>query len=1367
MICDKFNLNCVTNTLIKWIILIATTISLILINGDHVVYTSPTVSLSPPPPPSPQPPSSTSTTPTIATKTTTANTISQTKSSSTGVINGKDNGINDIGVITGKSKKSARGSGTLGGPKGSTKSARAPKTLYTAGFFPLNSKIPEGSIGRGVMPAVNLALKHINADPTILSGYTLDIVPKDTECDPAVGMKAFFDMIHGDPKKLILFGDACTSVTDPIAKASKFFNLIQLSYADTHPMYTSESYPNFYRVVPSEAAFNPARLALLQRFNWTKVGTLYENHPRYSLPHSKLLTDLDKVNIKFKFTQSISEDIQLGIEKLKAESVRIILGNFGEDFARKIFCEAYKHDLYGRKYQWIISGGYRDRWWESEGENASDCTNEELVQALEGYIATDVLTLSSSKDITASGLTASQYEKEYDLKRDQEFSKFHGYAYDGMWTIAFALENVISKLSDENFQNSKEPDKPLNKNRKLKIEDFDYKNRNGTVQWADIFRSALNETFFIGVTGNVSFDGNERRGSILLKQFQDGREVKIGEYHSTTDVLDLEVGENISWRGGSGPPVDEIIKITVASRISLTLFIVISVFAVMGIILALVFLSMNIKYRKQRYIKMSSPYLNNLIIIGCILTYTSVILLGLDSRLLSEANFPYICAARSWVLMSGFTLAFGSMFSKTWRVHAIFTNIKLNKKVIKDYKLFMVVGILVFIDVATLTTWQIVDPFYRGTHSGIPKPSPENEDVHIVPQMEFCDSKKMTIFLGSIYVYKGLLMAFGCFLAWETRHVSIPALNDSKYIGMSVYNVVIMCVIGAGLSFVLKEQQDAAFVIISIFIIFCSTATLCLVFVPKLIELKRNPDMDERRSRPTLKPLKKSRKESDEMELHQRIKVLTEFNTRQRQRLKEKTFELEALMFRLRQYGIEMGTNNEEIIIKPKEPPRTLPSTITSTSTTTTTTVTETVTCSSSSGSNLLPGIKKLSADKQICLLLAEKDSSTFTRSEKDTSFISLSASISLVSGSVEELISSIGNHSNRKSHNHSCPELPKGGEGRGSVGGGAGGGLTGNSNDDSSITGSATNVHNNSSNNNNVRRRKVNSIDSKFSSTIKDMIDNDNGNKLQKPSTSSTPSDLVKDDYELSDDAIADDDDDDDDDDESDEDAENEKVHRKSTIINVNDTQLPINIISNSDSLLPVEQMKTLTSNSPMTTPTLTLSTGGKVLLAHNNLICDETSYSMAIKASLHGGHSNGQGYNGFCSSCEEDDTEKGDQTATLSEESDQSFKPDFNPRRTKSLSAITYKPETSKLGGHPSGHNGNNSNNNNNVVSLVDNGSVSLSKGTLLVHPVFPFLSQLTKKNINPVNPSDPNSDYHASPYWPMFSSYPSIKCDIVEYL
>lgn len=75
---------------------------------------------------------------------------------------------------------------------------------------------------------------------------------------------------------------------------------------------------------------------------------------------------------------------------------------------------------------------------------------------------------------------------------------------------------------------------------------------------------------------------------------------------------------------------------------------------------------------------------------------------------------------------------------------------------------------------------------------------------------------------------------FGAFLAWETRHVSIPALNDSKYVGMSVYNVVLMCVMGAAISFVLSDQQNYSFGIISVFILFCSTITVCLVFVPKV-----------------------------------------------------------------------------------------------------------------------------------------------------------------------------------------------------------------------------------------------------------------------------------------------------------------------------------------------------------------------------------------------------------------------------------------------------------------------------------------------------------------------------------------------------
>lgn len=54
-------------------------------------------------------------------------------------------------------------------------------TLYAAGFFPVSTKIPEGAIGRGVLPAVDLALQHINDSPKILPGIHLDLVYNDTE----------------------------------------------------------------------------------------------------------------------------------------------------------------------------------------------------------------------------------------------------------------------------------------------------------------------------------------------------------------------------------------------------------------------------------------------------------------------------------------------------------------------------------------------------------------------------------------------------------------------------------------------------------------------------------------------------------------------------------------------------------------------------------------------------------------------------------------------------------------------------------------------------------------------------------------------------------------------------------------------------------------------------------------------------------------------------------------------------------------------------------------------------------------------------------------------------------------------------------
>ena len=60
------------------------------------------------------------------------------------------------------------------------------KTLYIAGFFPTSKDIPQGAIGRGVLPAVRLALQHVNESP-LFTKYRLDLVWNNTKV-----MEGFF-----------------------------------------------------------------------------------------------------------------------------------------------------------------------------------------------------------------------------------------------------------------------------------------------------------------------------------------------------------------------------------------------------------------------------------------------------------------------------------------------------------------------------------------------------------------------------------------------------------------------------------------------------------------------------------------------------------------------------------------------------------------------------------------------------------------------------------------------------------------------------------------------------------------------------------------------------------------------------------------------------------------------------------------------------------------------------------------------------------------------------------------------------------------------------------------------------------------------
>jgi len=63
--------------------------------------------------------------------------------------------------------------------------------------------------------------------------------------------------------------------------------------------------------------------------------------------------------------------------------------------------------------------------------------------------------------------------------------------------------------------------------------------------------------------------------------------------------------------------------------------------------------------------------------------------------------------------------------------------------------------------------------------------------ITIIYQSEYCNAKHVTTWLYVALGYKALILLVGCFIAMATRKVKARALNDSQFIGASIFVIMI------------------------------------------------------------------------------------------------------------------------------------------------------------------------------------------------------------------------------------------------------------------------------------------------------------------------------------------------------------------------------------------------------------------------------------------------------------------------------------------------------------------------------------------------------------------------------------------------
>ncbi|XP_069131829.1 gamma-aminobutyric acid type B receptor subunit 2-like [Argopecten irradians] len=736
----------------------------------------------------------------------------------------------------------------------------------------------------------DLAFEEIGNRTDILPDYELKLIVKETEDVPGQSAQKLFELINEPPTKIAVMGPLFSDELVLAGQITPFYNLLQMSFvAGTSTIKDRSLYPSLYSVVPIQDDLNPLRIRMMKYFGWTRVATILFDQDYFGSQidefHSLLLTE----NFTL-LTSSVIVDLSRTaehIQRLKQYNARVIFGAFRSSQAPAIFCEVYKQNMYGKKYVWILSGTSLYESWTGSSLDGSgtDCTREQILEAAQGYITLDSGSIGEIGEMTVSGRTVAEYDSYMRGYLAQfpsyKISRKHTFAYDTAWAIALGLNASLcclnySTLSDFNYSNS---------------------------EMLDIFKDQMNRLHFQGVSGPVSFSHGRRVGFSYVQSNNDFVRTTVAKYDPEDESLNWTINANMIFQGGKVPK-DVFTYVTKYFTIPFGAMVTMAILAILGFLMAIGFLTFNTYFRENRNIKMSSPRINNVIIIGACVMYISVCVSTYSAYSLPDVE-DVTCMANTWVYSLGFTTVFGALFSKTWRVHILFKQSSITRKIIRDTQLFGHVGVLLCIDVVLLTAWTAIHPLKMEQKEVIRKAS--DDDVVLSEVFMQCNHKYFVYWAAAEYLYKGLLLAFGTFLAWETRDIHVAALNDSIYIGFCVYNIVVVCAIGVPTYHILTvEQSLIKYILQNCLTVFCTSLVLCILFIPKIALRNQTENL---RFVPTLN--EKSKHENPTPSTNTQLSTLPRSPTNDKIPTKTESPNTKMLMVEVRRRPDDPGTSSK------------------------------------------------------------------------------------------------------------------------------------------------------------------------------------------------------------------------------------------------------------------------------------------------------------------------------------------------------------------------------------------------------------------------------------------------------------------------
>lgn len=720
-------------------------------------------------------------------------------------------------------------------------------------YFGLMMSFGGDLVSSGAIPGVQVALDDINSNDSMLPGYTLHYTLTDSQCDRSEALQGLFKQLLYSPTKIALIGSGCSLATGPTAEVSHFYNISQISCvsASTEQI-NRERFPFYYQMLPVEADIVPGFFQTIRTFGWRHVGIVVQNEDAFTVTTNRLIANLTEEGISYTERMFNSRESigGLGESPFDADARVFILAMYAIH-ARQLICQAYLRDMMYPKYVFLTFGWYEADWWipPASEDVFHLCTPEERAEVLHRSLAIihyQFQDESRRSDVIDTGTTGESYSGRYNNKTsvpDFYFGEFQ-YAqqcYDATWTLAYAINNTITDLE-------------RNTSLGTSISTFDYSND----RLVKAMNRHLNNTDFTGISGRVGFDSNGIRevDRVRVLQYRMTTEnspfmklVDIAYLDNAGDLAYLDTEDDLTvWPEPPGFPIDGLPETKIVT-VHTSLVVICVVLATGGLLLDIICLIFNFVFREKKLIRLTSPNLNYIIGAGAALIYIDIYFYA--APVTGSKAVAAVCTVTPWLLALGYSLAFGTILAKLWRVYYIFHNSQPHKKtqLAQDWHLAIFVMVLVVIDLIILILYTVLEGHFIGfmanTTSNSERPSATAGVLEQIINFEIyeCSTSKIRLIsIGLIFGFKGLLQICALYFAFQIRRVKVKGLNDAKYIATIVYITSIILVACLIASFSLRTYINSFAVIFGVGLFLTATIILVLTFIPKMVRLHKDPD---------------------------------------------------------------------------------------------------------------------------------------------------------------------------------------------------------------------------------------------------------------------------------------------------------------------------------------------------------------------------------------------------------------------------------------------------------------------------------------------------------------------------------------------